>query len=299
MESVEGFSHMVPGHLVFGNVPQWTPTAPLLSTSGEVGGFVVGDQVRVREDIEPQYRLADVEGEVGEVIAIEDDELRVCFPSSDRWRGLASELLLATDNLQVGLKVRVRKGVRPSYGWGNAAPGQIGEVVQLQRILVIVRFPEAPQWHGKRSEVELVETEGAGRPGGYEATWADPAAAEEYECPICKQVCKDAVMHKCCCIFCEGCWNECHKHDARCPMCRQNPKYPAFPAYQVRKDIGKLQLRCPRGCGATFLLLQNDSLLQHLEECSFKPDASNLALQATQTEQTELDAQTELSRIFK
>lgn len=36
MESVEGFSHMVPGHLVFGNVPQWTPTAPLLSTSGEV-----------------------------------------------------------------------------------------------------------------------------------------------------------------------------------------------------------------------------------------------------------------------
>lgn len=102
--------------------------------------------MRVREDIEPQYRLADVEGEVGEVIAIEDDELRVCFPSSDRWRGLASELLLATDNLQVGLKVRVRKGVRPSYGWGNAAPGQIGEVVQLQRILVIVRFPEAPQW---------------------------------------------------------------------------------------------------------------------------------------------------------
>ena len=36
MESVEGFSHMVPGHLVFGNVPQWTPTQ-LLSTSGEVG----------------------------------------------------------------------------------------------------------------------------------------------------------------------------------------------------------------------------------------------------------------------
>lgn len=98
-------------------------------------------------------------------------------------------------------------------------------------------------------------------------------------------------MHKCCCIFCEGCWNECHKHDARCPMCRQNPKHPAFPAYQVRKDIGKLRLRCPRGCGATFLLLQNDSLLQHLEECSFKRDASNLALQATQTEQTR--AQTE------
>ena len=104
--------------------------------------------MRVREDIEPQYRLADVAGEVGEVIAIEDDwSLRVCFPSSDRWRGLASELLLATGhNLQVGLKVRVRKGIRPSYGWGNAAPGQIGEVVQLQGILVIVRFPESPQW---------------------------------------------------------------------------------------------------------------------------------------------------------
>ena len=36
MESVEGFPHMVPGHLVFGNVPQWTPTQ-LLSTSIEVG----------------------------------------------------------------------------------------------------------------------------------------------------------------------------------------------------------------------------------------------------------------------
>ena len=35
MESVEGFSHMVPG-LVFGNVPQWIPTQ-LLSISGEVG----------------------------------------------------------------------------------------------------------------------------------------------------------------------------------------------------------------------------------------------------------------------
>ena len=28
---------MVPGHLVFGHVPQWTPTQPLLPTSGEVG----------------------------------------------------------------------------------------------------------------------------------------------------------------------------------------------------------------------------------------------------------------------
>ena len=48
-------------------------------TTREVGGFVVGDQVRVREGIQPQYHWADVEGELGE-----DDELRVCFPSSDR-----------------------------------------------------------------------------------------------------------------------------------------------------------------------------------------------------------------------
>ncbi len=66
------------------------------------------------------------------------------------WRGLASELQLAPvvagKNLRVGSKVRVRKGVRPSYGWGNAAPGQFGVVVQLQRNVVIVRFPEAPHW---------------------------------------------------------------------------------------------------------------------------------------------------------
>ena len=42
-------------------------------------------------------------------------------------------------------------------------------------------------------------TTGAGRPGGYEATWADPAAAEEYECPICKQV---------------RCWQKCHYLDS-------------------------------------------------------------------------------------
>ena len=98
-------------------------------------------------------------------------------------------------------------------------------------------------------------------------------------------------MHKCCRIFCESCWNECQKHDARCPMCRKDPEYPAFPAYQVRKDIGNLQIRCPRGCGATFSLLQNDSLFQHLE-CSFKPDGC-LALQEAETEQTERSGGTE------
>ncbi len=51
------------------------------------------------------------------------------------------------------------------------------------------------------------------------------------------------------------------------------------------KEIGNLQIRCPRGCGATFSLLQNDSRLQHLE-CSFKPDGC-LALQEAEAEQTE------------
>ena len=57
---------------------------------------------------------------------------------------------------------------------------------------------------------------------------------------------------------------------------------PAVPAYRCRKDIEKLQIRCPRGCGATFPLLQKDRLLQHLE-CSFQQaDGCNGELQDTQ-----------------
>eukprot|EP00434_Breviolum_minutum_P031751 symbB.v1.2.028080.t1/scaffold2830.1/size69359/2 len=88
-------------------------------------------------------------------------------------------------------------------------------------------------------------------------------------------------MHSCCHIFCELCWKECQKRDARCPMCRDMEE-PAVPAYRCRKDIEKLQIRCPRGCGATFPLLQKDRLLQHLE-CSFQQaDGCNGELQDTQ-----------------
>ena len=82
-------------------------------------------------------------------------------------------------------------------------------------------------------------------------------------------------MHSCCHIFCELCWKECQKHDARCPICRDTEQ-PVARAYRCRKDIEKQQLRCPRKCGAIFSLVENHSLLQHLEECPFKPDGCNL-----------------------
>ncbi len=97
----------------------------------------------------------------------------------------------------------------------------------------------------------------------------------------CLQVCSNPLMHSCCQIFCELCWKECQKSDARCPICRDMEE-PAVPAYRCRKEIEKLELRCPRGCGATFPLLQKDMLLQHLE-CSFQQaDGCNAELQETQ-----------------
>lgn len=105
--------------------------------------------MRVRESIlSPRY--GHVEGQVGEVIEIEDDQIRVRFPNRDSWWS-ASELLPAaheilSDNLQVGSKVRVC-AQRPICGWGNAAPGEIGEVVQIQFLdVVMVRFPQEPKW---------------------------------------------------------------------------------------------------------------------------------------------------------
>ena len=114
--------------------------------------------MRVRESIlSPRY--GHVEGQIGEVIEIEDDQIRVSFPNCDRWRFVASELLPAaheilSDNLQVGSKVRVC-AQRPISGWGNAAPGEIGEVVQIQWEwdVVMVRFPQEPKWQLGNSRV--------------------------------------------------------------------------------------------------------------------------------------------------
>ena len=113
--------------------------------------------MRVRESIlSPRY--GHVEGQVGEVIEIEDDQIRVSFPTGDICRLAASELLPAaheilSDNLQVGSKVRVC-AQRPICGWGNAAPGEIGEVVQIQfPDVVMVRFPQEPKWQLGNSRV--------------------------------------------------------------------------------------------------------------------------------------------------
>lgn len=97
----------------------------------------------MREGIQPRGPV----GEVGEVVEIEDGQIRVRFPNCDRWHGLASELLPepVVDNLQVGSKVRVC-ALRPIYGWGKVAPGEIGEVVQLHWGVVMVRFPQEPKW---------------------------------------------------------------------------------------------------------------------------------------------------------
>lgn len=103
--------------------------------------------MRVRESIRTSPRYGHVEGQVGEVVEIKDGQIRVSFPNCDRWR-LASELLPAheiQDNLQVGSKVRVC-AQRPICGWGNAAPGDVGEVVQIQWDVVMVRFPQEPKW---------------------------------------------------------------------------------------------------------------------------------------------------------
>ena len=59
-------------------------------------------------------------GEIGVVDRAEDGHAYVDFPSQSRWHGLVQELEVeqTADKVRVGARVRVRKGVQPSRGWG-------------------------------------------------------------------------------------------------------------------------------------------------------------------------------------
>eukprot|EP00435_Cladocopium_sp_Y103_P062253 s978_g23.t2 len=218
----------------------------------------------------------------------------------------------STRGIRVGSLVRVRDTVSsPRYSWGSVSRGEVGRVVLLQDDGVRIDFPSQSGWHGVLSEMELCEegeedsddasldssqeadvsrgafpvlarvasnqiaTSGTEEPqyGGHEEDWADEEAAAEFNCPICFNVCRDAVMHSCRTIFCESCWNFCHASDDRCPACRKT-EHPAQQAYQQQWDIGKLLIKCPRKCGEAFSLSEKEQLLpKHLEECSYREEA--------------------------
>ena len=84
----------------------------------------------------------------------------------------------------------------------------------------------------------------------------------EFECPICLDICKEAVEATCCdTLFCEACSNAL----TECPTCRQID-FKAVPNKFARKCIGRMKIACDK-CGAS---IQRNSVYEHLQVCEMR-----------------------------
>lgn len=86
------------------------------------------------------------------------------FPSTDGWKGKASDLEVdeVANRIRPGARVRVRKGVTPKGGWAGVTPRSVGTVRQIDYdgIPVLVAFPEHSNWKGLLSELEVTDYKG-------------------------------------------------------------------------------------------------------------------------------------------
>lgn len=84
----------------------------------------------------------------------------------------------------------------------------------------------------------------------------------EFSCPICMDICEDAVESNCCHrIFCSICLSKVQT----CPNCRKAPPSFTFEtAHFVRRVIGNISVDCPEGCGAQ---VTRSELKAHVKNC--------------------------------
>lgn len=84
----------------------------------------------------------------------------VDFPSVDNWKGRADDLEVenVANLVRPGKYVRVRRGISPKGGWGNASPDSVGKVIssKYDGSCVTVLFPDHPGWQGPLAELEVV-----------------------------------------------------------------------------------------------------------------------------------------------
>lgn len=97
---------------------------------------------------------------------------------------------------------------------------------------------------------------------GYEECWAE-TIDEDYICPICMLVCRDAVGCECGKLFCEAGV----KHCFSCPNCREPTKKTS--ENFIRKKIANLKLYCPLKCNMVIRLGEKEKHIS--EECANRP----------------------------
>ena len=129
------------------------------------GTLQCGQAVRVPAGVTPAAGWGSVKAEsVGYVRALTIQHSRqaykVDFPEADGWTGFAADLQIdpVANAVRPGALVRVRPGVEPGYGWGEAKPDSVGRVrsCSYDGRSVVVNFAEQPFWKCKLSEVEVV-----------------------------------------------------------------------------------------------------------------------------------------------
>ena len=86
---------------------------------------------------------------------------------------------------------------------------------------------------------------------GHDEQWAEEVD-EDYRCPICLLVARDAVAHSCGKLFCAHCWAQCAVQKELCPLCQEGGE--AAPAHRDRKAILNVNIRCPLECDQAFRL---------------------------------------------
>ncbi|CAE7417235.1 Spag1 [Symbiodinium sp. CCMP2456] len=176
--------------------------------------------------------------------------------------------------------VRVRRG--PDWKWGNqdGGAGNWGTTVVDSDPDMPLRWIKVQWDHGEKKSYrvgaegkydlifavedgDVVEETEPELDQGHDEEWLSPDQAMEYECPVCKCVCRAAVFHDACTkLFCELCWNKVYGQKEECPVCRQSGEIQ--PSNRDRVKIMNLKIKCPNGCCATFPLVDKRS---HLRIC--------------------------------
>ncbi|CAE7037077.1 Spag1 [Symbiodinium natans] len=176
--------------------------------------------------------------------------------------------------------VRVRRG--PDWKWGNqdGGAGNWGTTVVDSDPDMPLRWIKVQWDHGEKKSYrvgaegkydlifavedgDVVEDAEPEVDQGHDEEWLSPDHAQEYECPVCKCVCRAAVFHEACTkLFCELCWHKVFGQREECPVCRQGGD--VEPSNRDRVKIMNLKIKCPNGCQATFPLVDKRS---HLRIC--------------------------------
>ncbi|XP_017581199.1 E3 ubiquitin-protein ligase KEG-like [Pygocentrus nattereri] len=133
-----------------------------LAPSRDSGCIRVGDRVKVKASVSsPKHGWGDVTSKsVGVVTALDGESLTIEFPEHKSWKGLVSEMELASSAdsgyFRVGDQVRVKASVNtPKYEWGDASHKSVGVITAINGEKMTVDFPEHKSWNGLVSEMEL------------------------------------------------------------------------------------------------------------------------------------------------